>query len=135
MPRPTVYLCGKMAGLSKEEMNEWRDKAADDLVEAGYKVLNPVETDFGTNPSDSEIIHSNDFQIRNSDIILAELDYENVSIGTICEIVEARRQGKPVITWGTAYNIINHPHIKGRITRHCEDLESAVQYIIENYYL
>ena len=135
MPRPTVYLCGKMAGLSKEEMSEWRDKAADDLVEAGYKVLNPVETDFGTNPSDSEIIHSNDFQIRNSDIILAELDYENVSIGTICEIVEARRQGKPVITWGTAYNIINHPHIKGRITRHCEDLESAVQYIIENYYL
>jgi len=135
MPRPTVYLAGKMAGLRKEEMNEWRDKAADELVEANFNVLSPVNTDFGTNVTDSEIIHSNDFQIRHSDIILAELDYENISIGTICEIVEARRQGKPVIAWGTAYNIINHPHIRGRITRHCEDLENAVQYIIENYYL
>jgi len=135
MRRPTVYLAGKMSGLSKEEMNEWRDKAADDLTEANFNVLSPVNTDFETNPSDSEIIHSNDFQIGHSDIILAELDYENISIGTICEIVEARRQGKPVIAWGTAYNIINHPHIKGRITRHCEDLIDAVQYIIENYYL
>ena len=135
MRRPTVYLAGKMSGLSKEEMNGWREAATDKLLEAGYKILNPVETDFGTNVSDSEIIHSNDFQIRHSDIILAELDYEQISIGTICEIVEARRQGKPVIAWGTAYSIINHPHIRGRITRHCEDLENAVQYIIENYYL
>jgi len=135
MRRPTVYLAGKMSGLSKEEMNGWREVSTDKLLEAGYKVLNPVETDFGTNVSDSEIIHSNDFQIRHSDIILAELDYEQISIGTICEIVEARRQGKPVIAWGTAYSIINHPHIRGRITRHCEDLENAVQYIIENYYL
>jgi len=135
MRRPTVYLAGKMTGLSKEQMNEWRDKATDDLLEAGYKVLNPVDTDFGTNVTDREIIHSNDFQIRHSDIILAELDYEQISIGTICEIVEARRQGKPVIAWGTACNIINHPHIKGRITRHYEDLVDAVQYIIENYYL
>ena len=135
MRRPTVYLAGKMAGLSKEQMNEWRDKAVDELVEANFNVLSPVNTDFGTNVSDSEIIHSNDFQIGHSDIILAELDYEQISIGTICEIVEARRQGKPVIVWGTAYNIINHPHIRGRITRHCEDLENAVQYIIENYYL
>jgi len=135
MRRPTVYLSGKMAGLSKEEMNEWREKAADELVEAGFKILNPVNTDFGTSVTDSEIIHSNDFQISHSDIILAELNYDQISIGTICEIVEARRQGKPVISWGTAYSIINHPHIRGRITRHFEDLENAVQYIIENYYL
>jgi len=135
MRRPTVYLSGKMAGLSKEEMNDWREKAAGDLVEAGFCILNPVNTDFGSNVTDREIIDSNDYQIGHSDIILAELDYEQISIGTICEIVEARRQGKPVITWGTAYNIINHPHIRGRITRHFEFLVNAVQYIIENYYL
>jgi len=135
MRRPTVYLAGKMAGLSKEEMNEWREKAADELVEAGFRILNLVNTDFGTSVTDREIIDSNDFQISHSDIILVELYYEQVSIGTICEIVEARRQGKPVIAWGTAYNIINHPHIRGRITRHCEFLVDAVQYIIENYYL
>jgi len=135
MRRPTVYLAGKMSGLSKEEMSEWRERATGDLVEAGFRILNPVNTDFGTNVTDREIIDSNDFQISHSDIILAELDYEQISIGTICEIVEARRQGKPVIAWGTAYGIINHPHIRGRITRHCEDLENAVQYIIENYYL
>ena len=135
MRRPTVYLSGKMAGLSKEEMNDWREKAAGDLVEAGFCILNPVNTDFGSNVTDREIIDSNDYQIGHSDIILAELDYEQISIGTICEIVEARRQGKPVIVWGTAYNIINHPHIRGRITRHFEFLVNAVQYIIENYYL
>jgi len=135
MRRPTVYLAGKMSGLSRSEMSAWRNAAKIKLAETGFHILNPVNTDFGTNVTDSEIIHSNDFQIRHSDIILAELDYEQVSIGTICEIVEARRQGKPVIVWGTAYGIINHPHIKGRITRHYEDLVDAVQYIIENYYL
>ena len=129
MRRPTVYLSGKMAGLSKEEMNDWREKAAGDLVEAGFCILNPVNTDFGSNVTDREIIDSNDYQIGHSDIILAELDYEQISIGTICEIVEARRQGKPVITWGTAYNIINHPHIRGRITRHFEFLVNAVQLL------
>jgi len=135
MRRPTVYLSGKMAGLSKEEMNDWREKAAGDLVEAGFCILNPVNTDFGSNVTDREIIDSNDYQIGHSDIILAELDYEQISIGTICEIVEARRQGKPVIAWGTAYSVINHPHVRGGIARHCEYLENAVQYIIENYYL
>ena len=135
MRRPTVYLSGKMSGLSKEEMSEWREKAADELIEANFNILNPVNTDFGANASDREIIDSNDYQIRHSDLLLVELYYEQISIGTICEIVEARRQGKPVIAWGTAYNIVNHPHVRGRITRHFEFLVDAVQYVIENYYL
>jgi len=135
MRRPTVYLSGKMAGLSKEEMSEWREKAADELIEANFNILNPVNTDFGANASDREIIDSNDYQIGHSDLLLVELYYEQISIGTICEIVEARSQGKPVIAWGTAYNIVNHPHVRGRITRHFEFLVDAVQYVIENYYL
>ena len=72
--------------------------------------------------------------IKHSDLLLVELDWESeFSIGTVAEIVEARRQGKPIIVWGTAYGIINHPHIRGRFTRHFEKLEDAINYIGKNY--
>lgn len=134
----TVYLAGKMTGLSLDEMSRWRIKAAGELNGAGFNVLDPVkvfevEIKEDTHLLAREIVDSNKFQIKNSDIILVELNHENISIGTIGEIVYARGLGKPVIVWGKATNIISHPWIREHITAIYYDLETAIDYIIEKY--
>lgn len=128
----TVYLAGGMAGLTKEEMSAWRMMAHNRLWNE-FHVFDPSDTPLSERLTDREIVDSNKFQIRNSDVVLVELDHDRASIGTIGEIVFAREQGKPVIAWGRAYNIINHPWIKEHITIHFEKLEDAVQYINRNY--
>lgn len=129
----TVYLAGKMTSLTKEEMSLWRDIAVDYLIHHKFKVLNPVATDLGTEPTARRIVGNNKYQIRNSDVVLAELDHADVSLGTVCEIVFASNIGRPVIAWGKADNIINHPWIQEHIEAHFESLDTALAYIVWNY--
>jgi nucleoside 2-deoxyribosyltransferase len=130
----TVYLAGKMAGLTPEEMSGWRSIAAGLLPESGgFSILNPVDVRLSRATSPREIVDSNKYQIRNSDLVLAELDHGDVSLGTIGEIVFAREVGKPVIAWGTAYDIINHPWVQEHITIHFHRLTDALDYILFNY--
>lgn len=126
-----VYLAGKMTGLTKEEMSAWRN-GAKTLLAGKFAVLNPVDIQLSTWLTDREIVDSNKFQILNSDIVLAEMNFPDVSIGTIGEIVFARLNNKPVIAWGRA-GFVTNPWIREHITIHFQDLKSAVNYIMENY--
>lgn len=129
----TVYLAGKMTGLTKEQMSRWRNSAAILLTKNGFLVLNPVNVPLSKELTGREIVDNNKFQIRSSDVILVELDHEDVSIGTIGEIIFARELGKPVIAWGKAKGIIEHPWVREHLTMHFPELEEAVMYIIQNY--
>lgn len=131
--RETVYLAGKMAGLTLDQMNSWRSCAEQALRPHGFIPLNPVSTKLGEDPSDREIVDSNKFQILKSTVVLVELDNVQVSIGTIGEIVFAREHRKPVIAWGSAHNIIDHPWVKEHTTVHFYELTDAIKYLIENY--
>ena len=51
----TVYLAGKMTGLTHEEMNAWRKLAEKALAEHGFRVLNPVNSPLRKYPSNREI--------------------------------------------------------------------------------
>lgn len=138
MSKGTVYLAGKMTGLSLEEMSGWRDEAKVELKMAGFDVFNPVEVfeveiKADINPSAREIVDSNKFQIKNSGLLLVELNHENISIGTIGEIIYARSLEKPVIAWGRADKIINHPWIQENITIAYDYLNDAIDCIIEKY--
>ena len=128
----TVYLAGAMFGLTLEDMNGWRMSVARELLSCGFAVLNPVDTDFGPEPTGREITDSNEFQIRHSDVVLAEFNRETVSIGTVGEVVFAWMINKPVITWGGAV-YVEHPWIRERTTRHFASLGDAVDYIVRNY--
>lgn len=127
-----VYLAGKITGLSKEEMSEWRTLAAD-LLWGHFSIYNPAATDLSIRLTSREIVDSNKFQIRHSDIVLVELNHDDVSIGTIGEIVFARENGKPIIAWGKAEKVVNHPWVKDHITIHFFELKEAVDYIFQNY--
>ncbi len=128
-----VYLAGKMSGLTFKKMSMWRIRAAKVLKKANFKVFDPVHTDLASAYSSKSIVVNNKYQIRHSDIVLAEFDYEDISLGTFGEIVFAYENNIPVITWGTCKKIY-HPWIQFHITNHFIDLEDALNHIIENYY-
>ena len=128
----TVYLAGKMTGLSLEEMSTWRLHAKA-LLGDDFQILDPSEIEQAEKMTRRAIVDHNKFQIRHSDIVLAELNHESVSIGTLGEIVFARENGKLVITWGKAEKITGHPWVEEHATLHFPDLSSAARYIKDNY--
>ena len=126
-----IYLAGKMAGLSYEEMNEWRIKAKTWLQDAGFGILNPVESGISEESSTKEIVMNNKAMIMKSDIILAEFDNADPSFGTIGEVVFSSEHQKPVITWGS--HPIENPWIQEHVVKHFDELEEAVAYLISCY--
>lgn len=128
-----VYLAGKITGLTNEEANMWREKAKTLFKLHGIKAHNPLDGfDVSGDYEPQEIVMHNKFYLYKSDIILAEMEHKEPSIGTIGEIITANMKDKPIFTWGTAaYN--NNPWIKAYITKHFETLEDAIDYIIAIY--
>lgn len=136
MPTNTVYLAGKMTGLTKEEMSEWRKVAALILSNQGFKVLDPMRFAITDHPdmTDREMVDNNKFMIRHSTVILAELNYDEVSIGTVGEIIFAREKlGLPVVVWGQSGKVTGHPWIREHVTKVFADLYEAIEYIVLHY--
>lgn len=150
MNKPVVYLAGTMTGLSYEQMKDWRIKAARRLRSHGFEVLDPCDRVDGDNfqqlmdcahggaecvltPA-PEVVDSNIYHITRSDIVLAEFDYDRVSIGTIGEVIVAARElKKPVIAWGKNHKVHSYPWVRKHLTAHRDDLDGALDHIIEVY--
>ena len=128
-----VYLAGKITGLSSKQANEWRETARILLELHGIKAHNPLDGfDIDDEYEPQEIVMRNKFYLLKSDIVIAEMQHKEPSIGTIGEVITANIHNKPIFTWGTAvYN--DNPRIKAHITKHFETLEDAVDYIITMY--
>ena len=78
----------------------------------------------------SELEIDSMYQVRDSDLILVNLDFPN-SIGTAIEMFYAHDILKiPVVAFG---KMQNHPWIQCCTNKHCETLEEAVEYIKDFY--
>ena len=145
MVETRVYLAGMMSGLTIDEMKVWRRIATKKLSGYGFSVTDPVErldneqvndlqshAETGSKlvSSGNEIVDLNLYHISHCDIVLAELNQDGVSIGTIGGIIVASRElKKPVIAWGGNEYLINHPWVKKHITAHKLLLNDAIDYI------
>jgi len=128
-----VYLAGKITGLTREQAGGWRDVARDYLFLHDINAHNPLlGFDIDGEYDPCEIVARNKFYIQKSDIILAEMAYDEPSLGTVGEIVYANGLGKPVFTWGLA-NYNNNPWIKEHVTKHFDGIEDALDYIVTMY--
>jgi len=133
----TIYLAGKMSGLTYEEMNEWRVNAKRLLkIISNNQIhtINPVDYyNFEMNPNtytEKEIKKFDLHMVKTSDLILVNLDFSD-SIGTAMEICMAYDVwDKPVIGFGKNKS---HPWMELCVSKRCETLEQAVQYITEYY--
>jgi len=135
-----VYLAGAMSNLSFEEMNNWRVKATKLFKQYPDNIhtINPVvhynfEMDRNSY-TDKEVKEFDLYHIKNSNIILVNLDHPN-SIGTAIELECASRFWNiPIIAFG-GENYFVHPWIKECVIKYCENLEEAVEHIVEYYFV
>lgn len=105
-----IYLAGKMTGLSKEEMNGWREqlnylislKAKSHLHDA-VQVINPVNfyntADEPMYQSDKEYIRWEFDRVKNSNIVIVGWNKEQDSLGTMAELTYAYANNIPVILY------------------------------------
>lgn len=134
--KPKCYLGGKMQGLSFALMNDWRVDAAS-LMKENYHTINPCdyynyEID-RSSYTDLEVKEFDLAMVRNSDIVLVNLEYPD-SIGTAIELHMAHDVwGIPVIGYGGDRDSV-HPWMQLRLTKWCKTLEDAVDYI-DKFYL
>lgn len=128
----TVYLCGKMSGLAKEDMEGWRKYIKKELekyailADCNINVISPCDYYNFENPrhqSEEEIMRYDLSLVKNSDIVIANVEGLNTSIGSAIEIYEAWKLGIPIIGYeNLQYHLHNkdeklHPWLQTCITR------------------
>lgn len=136
MSKIKVYLCGKMSGLTFEEMNTWRVEATNllKLHNDDIHMENPCDYyNFELDPStftDKECKEFDLWLVKNCDIVLVNLNYPD-SIGTAIEMEMASRWNIPVIAFGTRDDV--HPWMKLCVTKWCKTMEDAIEHILSFY--
>lgn len=134
--KPMIYLAGQMSGLTLEQMSQWRDEA-EELLQENFRIINPVHYyNFEIDPTtytDREVKEFDLVAVKKSHILLVNLEYPN-SIGTAIEVHMSHDVwGIPVIAYG-GHDKDVHPWIKESLTKWCDTLEDAVNYI-NTFYL
>lgn len=144
----TIYLAGVMeayAGTNKAK--EWRDEAKEFFSKycEDVNVVSPVDYyAYGDNlhKTDNEIFRFDLFKVKQSDVLLVNLNDIRKSIGTCIEIYEAHKSGTPVIGFLSEELPIEdmikliHPWVYccvDRIETGKDSIKSAMLYI-RNYY-
>lgn len=146
----TIYLAGRMGGLTKIEYNTWREilkkklEIAAECCNSIIQVINPADYfDFDNmeGHTGKEIMQFDLNMVRQSDIVIANVNGINESIGTSIEVYEANRLNIPVISYsdvldakkGDIFDKI-HPWIKEclatKLMFHADDV---VQYVKDFY--
>lgn len=108
--KPAVYLAGPIAHMTYAEASEWRQKAHQVFEKEGMEVLDPMsgceslENHQGplgdvTPPGMTiwQVFEEDKRKIRSADLVLAYINSNKVSIGTVWEIGHADALEVPVI--------------------------------------
>lgn len=139
----TIYLAGKMGGLSDSEMKRWRNLLKSELQKysdmANYKtnVVSPCDY-FNFNEqryqNEQEIMKFDLSLVKNSDIVIVNTNGLSSSIGSIIEVYEAWKNDIPVIAYDENgdYKTI-HPWLKCCITRTDSCVIDICEYIKDFY--
>ncbi len=138
MKNKQVYTAGKMGGLPPEKYKKWREDLTENLFDKmdsdriDLTVINPHEY-FGF----EEQLHDNMLEIinwelntvKNSDVIIVNLDFDN-STGTNIELYTAWQNNIPVIAYNSK-GIFHHPWVEEFITRKFKNWDTLVEYVLD----
>lgn len=139
-----IYLCGKMSGLNLRQMNEWRitlkdalDFSAKTISNVKVNIVNPVDYYNFENPthqSEFEVMQFDLNKVKKSDIVIANTEGLNTSIGSAIEIYEANKRDIPVIMYDPKHEYWSvHPWLKECTSRVETTIDDLVQYVAEYY--
>jgi len=144
-----VYLSGLISTEYLESLT-WRASVEPVLVEAGFQVLSPMRgkdnlvnltTNGGlTDPrlTDGDIVLRDYRDILDSDIILAHLETfgsPRPLLGTIAELGWGWSNHTPIVGVAHPGNLLmrTHPFITRFVSHFCQDVEDAVDFVIQHY--
>lgn len=131
--RKVIYLSGPIMDEHSGIARQWRDSAKVQLAEK-FKLLDPMRRKFVDRQVDSanEIVEFDLQDVRDADILL--VNYNKPSIGTSMEVFFAAHDlGKFVVAFSPFEYKDCSPWMARYCTKILPDLESAVQYILDNF--
>ena len=139
----TIYLAGKISGLSKEEYTKWRNIISDELIGTAHligakiQVINPAEYfDFENMDRhlEKEVMQFDLNMVRQSDIVIVNVSGVSSSIGTAIELYEANRLNIPVIAY-TDRDVEDdiHPWIENCFSTVQMRKDELINYICDFY--
>ncbi len=138
-----IYECGAMSGLTFAQMNTWREYfkiAITNVAESigkKIRVVNPVDYYNFREPKHKtqlEIMQFDLLKVRESNIIVVNLEKLSTSIASSIECYEAYKLGIPVLAFGSDEDYEKlHPWVQCCITRHDKDYRECINYIRDFY--
>lgn len=132
-----IYLAGAMGSLSIEEQKKWR-KQIMDAIKYNYDCSkNPVFFDptqyYGFEETrhltEREVLEFDLNALRNSDLVIVNFN-DPSSLGTCSELAIAYENRIPIVGINKDNKEL-HPWQQEFTTRMCEDIRSAVGYVVE----
>ena len=137
MNKLKVYLSGSVRNTEKD-FQSWRNHCQMLQQNGFYENLNFVDPNEYFNytnklpKTDKQCLDLFMWQIDKCDVVLCNLDYSNISIGTSMEVEHSHCHNIPIIGFGskteTWYN-----WTKERCSIVFEDLEEAIEYLNNSY--
>ena len=135
-----IYTCGKMGGTSYAEQMEWRRRIDHEIIirrnHASVKFVHPplyYNYERKLHHSEREIMEFSLAKVRQSDIVVVNLDGINSSVGSCYEIATAISVNnfgdKHIFIIGIGDDSNVHPWIKDSLSRCEKDIISAAEYI------
>ena len=140
----TIYLGGKMSGLSKDGYTRWRKELTDALydesvlVGSNIQVINPAsyfDFDNMDRHLEKEVMQFDLNMVRQSNIVIVNVDDVSSSIGTAIELYEANRLNIPVIAY-TYSGVVNdsiHPWIQECLSTVQMCKQELIDYVRDFY--
>lgn len=139
----TIYLGGKMSGLSKNDYYTWRSELENvlngraNLIGASIQIINPAkyfDFDDMDRHLEKEVMQFDLNMVRQSDIVIVNVNRVSSSIGTAIELYEANRLNIPVIAYteGCVVDDI-HPWIENCFSTVQMNRDELVDYICDFY--
>lgn len=139
----TIYLAGKMSGLNKNDYCKWRSELTDALIDKSFLVGSSIQI---INPTDyfdfedmdmhleKEVMQFDLNMVRQSDIVIVNVNGVSSSIGTAIELYEANRLNIPVIAY-TEGDVVDdiHPWIENCFSTVQMNKDELVDYIRDFY--
>lgn len=143
----SIYLAGSMTGRSYEEMSSWRNDIKSELYQESYKrqrdgicIVDPVmyynTVDNTLYDSDKEYIRWELRNVKNSDIVIARVEKDFSSLGTMSEITTAYNNNIPVLLLIDDIDQTIHPFIEEMCDKKFiigSGYESISKYIFDYY--
>ncbi len=135
--RGTVYLSGKISpGASS---TYYRGKVTKTFRDAGFHTLDPMRGKIKRGKWDElnppELVQRDLQDVKRASVVLSVImtDGRKQSFGTPCEIMFAYTQQVPVVLVTNDKTLQNHPWVRYLCSRVFDNVENAVDYIIDYY--